>query len=108
MTPRMVASSRQVLASGGVVHVEAPAAPGPHLPILFLHGVGGAAWSWAPQREALRDAFTCFTWEGRGHGEAPRVADAGLADYYQDAREALDFAFATTGQPALARHPASI
>jgi len=75
------------LPSGGAVHVEGVAgAPG----FLFLHGVGGAAWSWKPQRTVLAPRFAVYTWEGRGHGEAARVADAGLADYWADAREALD------------------
>jgi len=58
--------------------------------VLFLHGVGGAAWSWAPQVEALGSSFACFVWEARGHGAAPPVDDAGLGDYFVDAREALD------------------
>ncbi len=58
-------------------------------PLLFLHGVGGGAWSWRPQVEAFRDDFACCVWEARGHGSAPPVADAGLADYYRDACEAL-------------------
>jgi pimeloyl-ACP methyl ester carboxylesterase len=58
-------------------------------PILFLHGVGGAAWSWRPQIAEFAADFACFVWEARGHGAAPRVADAGLADYYTDAREVL-------------------
>ncbi len=58
-------------------------------PILFLHGVGGGAWSWKPQVAEFSSTHACFSWEARGHGAAPRVADAGLADYYTDAREAL-------------------
>jgi len=58
-------------------------------PLLFLHGVGGGAWSWEPQVSAL-DGVTAYAWEARGHGAADRVADAGLADYHADAREALD------------------
>jgi pimeloyl-ACP methyl ester carboxylesterase len=69
--------------------------------VLFLHGVGGAAWSFAPQREALGAHFACFAWEGRGRGAAARVADAGLADYYRDAVEALAAVEATTDRPAL-------
>ena len=57
--------------------------------VLFLHGVGGAAWSWRPQVADLSADRACFVWEARGHGSAPRVRDAGLADYYTDAREAL-------------------
>lgn len=58
-------------------------------PLLFLHGVGGAAWSWRPQVAELSADFACFVWEARGHGAAPPVRDAGLGDYYTDAREAL-------------------
>jgi pimeloyl-ACP methyl ester carboxylesterase len=89
------------LPSGGALHIQTPAAPGPYPPILFVHGVGGAAWSWGPQLEALGGEFTCFTWEGRGHGASPRVQDAGLGDYYRDALEALTYVFETAGQPAL-------
>lgn len=74
------------LASGGALHVSGPAdAP----PILFYHGVGGAAWSWEPQAAAFSHDHACYRWEARGHGAAARVADAGLSDYYLDAREAL-------------------
>ncbi len=73
----------------------------PHPPLLFVHGVGGAAWSFGPQVEALGGEFACFTWEGRGHGAAPRVADAGLGDYYRDAVEALAYVYETTGERAL-------
>ncbi len=59
-------------------------------PVLFLHGVAGGAWSWEPQVAALGDRFLLSVWEARGHGVAARVRDAGLAEYYADAREALD------------------
>lgn len=87
------------LPSGGVVHADAarPGAP----PVLFLHGIGGAAWSFAPQREALRADFACFVWEARGHGAAEPVADAGLADHHEDALEALEAVTKATGAPAL-------
>jgi 3-oxoadipate enol-lactonase len=87
------------LPSGAVVHasVSLPRA----LPVLFLHGVGGAAWSWAPQVQALSPRFECLVWEGRGHGASARVQDAGLADYAQDAREALDAVWAARQTPVL-------
>ncbi|MDX2015141.1 MAG: alpha/beta hydrolase [Myxococcaceae bacterium] len=76
------------LPSGGALHHEGPErAAGPAL--LFLHGVGGGAWSWAPQRAALSPTWTCFTWEARGHGQASPCDDAGLADSHRDAQEAL-------------------
>ena len=74
------------LSSGALLHLEgAPNGP----PVLFLHGVGGGAWSWRPQRAALAGDYRLYVWEARGHGDARRVPDAGLADYYADAREAL-------------------
>jgi pimeloyl-ACP methyl ester carboxylesterase len=82
------------LSSGGLVTLRG-AADGPAM--LFFHGVGGAAWSWRPQAEALGDQYACFLWEARGHGAAPRVADAGLGDYYTDASEALAVVRARTG-----------
>ena len=67
--------------------------------MVFLHGVGGGAWSWRPQRASLADVGDLFTWEARGHGSAARVDDAGLADYFVDAREALATAVAASGGP---------
>lgn len=88
------------LPSGAALHASGPAQPAP-FPLLFLHGVGGAAWSWAPQVQALREHYDCLVWEGRGHGAAAKVHDAGLADYAQDAREALHAAWAAHRTPAL-------
>lgn len=88
------------LASGGALHGWSAATP-PGPPLLFVHGVGGAAWSWAPQAQALSDHFECLCWEARGHGAAARVADAGLADYAQDAREALQAVWAERRTPVL-------
>lgn len=83
------------LPSGGALHLEGPAqADRPAL--LFLHGVGGAAWSWAPQRTAFSSTHACFTWEARGHGQAAACDDAGLADYHLDASEALGWILANT------------
>ena len=65
---------------------------GPHAaaPLLFLHGVGGGAWSFAPQAAVLCDERRVYVWEARGHGIARATADAGLGDYFIDAGEALD------------------
>lgn len=81
------------LPSGGLLHFGG-ASSGRAL--LFLHGVGGGAWSWRPQAAEFEAAYACFVWEARGHGKAPRVRDAGLADYYTDAREALEAVRART------------
>jgi 3-oxoadipate enol-lactonase len=81
------------LRSGGALHVTG--CPGAQ-PLLLLHGVGGGAWSWRPQREALAPLAQVFALDVRGHGAAARVLDAGLADYYADVREALAFAHQET------------
>lgn len=82
-----VSSARIIaLPSGGALHLGGSScAP----PLLLLHGVGGGAWSWRPQWDALCASHLLGVWEARGHGAAAQVADAGLADYYADAREAL-------------------
>lgn len=73
------------LSSGSVLHTAGSSGA----PLLFLHGVGGGAWSWLPQSQRFSRDYKTFVWEARGHGYAQRVADAGLQDYYVDAREAL-------------------
>lgn len=88
------------LPSGAVVQA-ATASAGAAMPLLFLHGVGGAAWSWAPQVQALSERLACHVWEARGHGAAARVRDAGLADYAQDAREALHAVWEVHRTPVL-------
>lgn len=70
-------------------------------PLLFLHGVAGAAWSWAPQAEALAGSRRTYAWEARGHGENGRVADAGLAEYYDDASQALSYVTQFEGRGAI-------
>ena len=92
----------QPLPSGGLVHLWGqrtdPA-------LLFLHGVGGGAWSWRPQIEEFAADHACYVWEARGHGDARRVTDAGLADYYTDAIEALAFVRTrSTGGVTIAGH----
>ena len=88
------------LPSGGALHVEGVERG---RALLFLHGVGGGAWSWLPQRAAFARTHRVYTWEARGHGAAARVADAGFADYLQDAREALTLA-AHDGRPVIVGH----
>ncbi len=75
------------LPSGGALHRFGSPTDAP--PLLFLHGVGGGAWSWKPQASTLSETGSVYVWEGRGHGEAARVDDAGLGDYFADAQEAL-------------------
>jgi pimeloyl-ACP methyl ester carboxylesterase len=84
-----------LLPSGAALHAAGPA----RSPLLFLHGVGGGAWSWQPQADALSHDHRTYAWEARGHGNAARVADAGLSDYHTDAREALTAICADGDEP---------
>ncbi len=100
--PPLVRQARILrLASGGALHATGPEDA---TPILFFHGVGGGAWSWEFQTAALADDHSCYAWEARGHGLAARVADAGLGDYYVDAREALETVVARHGAAWVAGH----
>ncbi len=86
------------LASGGALHDDGPRdAPA----LLFLHGVGGGAWSWLAQRDAFGASHRLFVWEARGHGDAADVDDAGLSDYYTDAKEGLAAAVELAGRPVV-------
>ena len=38
--------------------------------LLLFHGVGGGAWIWQPQIEALSDSFRVVAWDARGYGES--------------------------------------
>ncbi len=83
------------------MHVTGPA---DGIPILFYHGVGGAAWSWEPQVRDLSARLRVYVWEARGHGLAHAVADAGLGDYFADAGEALDAVTAAGPPPVVVGH----
>ena len=63
--------------------------------------MGGGAWSWKPQREAFSQSYRVFVWEARGHGNGARVDDAGVDDYYTDAREALAAVLDDARRPAV-------
>lgn len=86
------------LPSGGALHLEGRPGAGA---VVLLHGVAGGAWSWRPQRSALARSARLYVWEARGHGAAAPVRDAGLADYFVDAREALRAAVDDAGEPAV-------
>ena len=60
---------------------------GPHgaAPLLFLHGVGDGARSFASQAAALCDERRVYLWEARGHGIARATVDAVRADGAIDA-----------------------
>lgn len=93
--------TRYPLPSGGLIHALG-AGDGPA--ILFMHGIGGAAWSWLPQGLALAERCRCYLWEARGHGAASPAPDVTLGDYYQDGLEALNFIRERGEPPIVAAH----
>jgi 3-oxoadipate enol-lactonase len=64
------------------------AAGDPNLPpLVFLHGIGGAARAWRGQLELFGDRFRAIAWDMPGYGGSaplPAVSIAALADALQD------------------------
>jgi 3-oxoadipate enol-lactonase len=55
-------------------------------PLVFLHGIGGAARAWRGQVEAFRDRYRAIAWDMPGYGASaplPTVSIAALADALQ-------------------------
>jgi 3-oxoadipate enol-lactonase len=60
-----------------------PATP----PLVFLHGIGGAARAWRGQIEAFSDRYRTLAWDMPGYGGSaplPAISMATLADALQD------------------------
>ena len=56
-------------------------------PLVFLHGIGGAARAWRGQIEAFSDRYRAMAWDMSGYGGSaplPAVSIATLADALQD------------------------
>jgi 3-oxoadipate enol-lactonase len=56
-------------------------------PLVFLHGIGGAALAWRGQIEAFSDRYRAIAWDMPGYGGSaplPAVSIATLADALQD------------------------
>jgi 3-oxoadipate enol-lactonase len=56
-------------------------------PLVFLHGIGGAARAWRGQIEAFSDRYRAMAWDMPGYGGSaplPAVSIATLADALQD------------------------
>ncbi len=65
-----------------------PAAP----PLVFLHGIGGAARGWRNQIEAFGDRYRAIAWDMPGYGGSAPLATvriATLADALQDFLQAI-------------------
>ncbi len=75
-----------------------PAAP----PLVFLHGIGGAARGWRGQLEAFGDRYRAVAWDMPGYGGSAALAGvsiATLADALQDFLQAVGAA-----KPVLVGH----
>jgi 3-oxoadipate enol-lactonase len=56
-------------------------------PVVFLHGIGGAAQAWGPQLAALADDYRAIAWDMPGYGGSaplPDVSIASLAEALSD------------------------
>jgi 3-oxoadipate enol-lactonase len=56
-------------------------------PLVFLHGIGGAARGWRNQLDAFGDRYRAIAWDMPGYGGSaplPAVSIAALADALQD------------------------
>jgi 3-oxoadipate enol-lactonase len=65
-----------------------PAAP----PLVFLHGIGGAARAWRGQLDYFADSYHCLAWDMPGYGGSGPLASvsiAGLADALVDFLHAI-------------------
>ncbi|RQH03992.1 alpha/beta fold hydrolase [Bradyrhizobium sp. RP6] len=70
---------------------EAAGDPGA-IPLIFLHGIGGAARSWRRQLAAFGDRFRAIAWDMPGYGGSAPLANvsiAALADALQQFIEQL-------------------
>jgi 3-oxoadipate enol-lactonase len=61
-------------------------------PLVFLHGIGGAARAWRGQIAAFSDRYRALAWDMPGYGGSaalPSVSIASLADALQDFLQAI-------------------
>jgi 3-oxoadipate enol-lactonase len=71
-------------------------------PLVFLHGIGGAARAWRGQLDAFSDHYRTIAWDMPGYGGSaplPRVSIVALADALQDFLRQAD-----TTKPILVGH----
>src|SRR5260370_17671156 len=70
-------------------------------PLVFLHGIGGAARAWRGQLDAFKDRYRAIAWDMPGYGgpaPLPSGSISSLADALQDFLHEI-----TSPQPILAR-----
>jgi len=83
-----VAASAPLKTGDGRFSYEAagdPALP----PLVFLHGIGGAARSWRVQLEAFSDRYRTIAWDMPGYGGSPLLASVSIATLADALRDFL-------------------
>lgn len=81
-----MAASMPVKTADGRLSCEAAGDPA-GTPVVFLHGIGGAARAWRHQIETFGDRYYAMAWDMPGYGGStalPNVSIATLADALQD------------------------
>ena len=58
-------------------------------PLVFLHGIGGAARSWRVQLEAFSDRYRTIAWDMPGYGGSPLLASVSIATLADALRDFL-------------------
>ena len=84
--------STPVTTKDGRFGYEAAGDPG-KTPLVFLHGIGGAARAWRGQIAAFSDRFRAIAWDMPGYGRSAPLASATiatLADALQDFLQQID------------------
>jgi len=83
-----VAASAPLKTGEGRFSYEAagdPALP----PLVFLHGIGGAARGWRVQLEAFSDRYRTIAWDMPGYGGSPLLASVSIATLADALRDFL-------------------
>jgi len=83
-----VAASAPLKTGDGRFSYEAagdPALP----PLVFLHGIGGAARGWRVQLEAFSDRYRTIAWDMPGYGGSPLLASVSIATLADALRDFL-------------------
>jgi 3-oxoadipate enol-lactonase len=75
--------------SGGLTYEERGQGP----PLVFLHGIGGDAACWQPQREAFSEGYRAIAWNMPGYAGSPALPEMrfpGLAEALLRLLDCLD------------------
>jgi pimeloyl-ACP methyl ester carboxylesterase len=84
-------SAAALLAGDGVTLSYLPPRPADGPPLVLLHGLSGASYSWSPVINRFGDSWRTWALDFRGHGRSGHATGRyGLADYMADAERLLE------------------